>query len=158
MTQRKGPPATRRSFASIWDELDYLSKRISYWLYSRRQKTSAERYLERLERVLHDLPENDVAIIRENGLALLHELKGDIDKAIAHRKREMELMEKLHKEAQSSRYADATRAYMLHDRGMNALRVRRVILKTLRKTKAGLSSNDLASGRRPEGSACHSVW
>ncbi len=83
--KRPEPPATRRSFANIWGELDYLCKKVSYWLYSRKEKARARRYLGRLQRVLRGLPDNDVAIVREEGLALLYELKGDIDKSIVHR-------------------------------------------------------------------------
>lgn len=130
------PPMTRRLFANSWSELDYLCKKIDYWLYAREQRTRAERYRDRLERVLNELPENNRAILREEGLALLYELQGRISKAIAHRKREIRLMERLHQEAGSPQYADSTRAYMLRDRDTKALEHRRVILETLQKAKA----------------------
>jgi hypothetical protein len=125
------PPLTRRSFASIWDELDYLCKKIHYWLYTRKEKGRAERYLERLERALHDLPENDIAILRQEGLALLCQLKGRIGESISYRGREIELMEGLHREAQSPGYAESTRAYMLRDRDTAELQERRAILAAL---------------------------
>src|SRR5438132_284910 len=121
MHEKRKPPPTQRSFASIWGELDYLCKKISYWLYTRKQKARAERYLDRLEQIVRDLPENDLAIIREEGLALLYELKGDIDESIAHRRQEIELMKRLHREAQSPKYGADTRAYMLRDRDARAL-------------------------------------
>ena len=127
------PPMTQRRFFNDWGELAYLCKKIRYWFYSRMQKTRAERYLNRLERVLHNLPENGSAIIRQEGLALLHELRGEIGKSVMHRQREIELIERLHKEAQS--HDDSTRAYMLQDRDMAALHERRAILEALRKTK-----------------------
>jgi hypothetical protein len=130
------PPITKRRFGNTWGELDYLCKKVRYWLYARKQRPRAERYLDRLERVLHDLPENDMAIIREEGLALLSELEGEIAKAIAHRRREIELMKRLHKEARSPKYDVSTRAYMLRDRDTNALRERCAILESLQKAKA----------------------
>jgi hypothetical protein len=137
MIQKKSkPPITKRRFANPWGELDYLCKKLRYWLYTRKQKTKAKRYLDRLERVLHDLPENDLAIIREEGFALLFELKGKIGESIAHRKREIQLMERLHKEAKSPTVAERTRAYMLRDRDTAALQERRALLVALEKAKA----------------------
>jgi hypothetical protein len=81
-------------------------------------------------------PENDMAIIREEGLALFHELKNDLSAAIAHREREIQLTERLHKEAQSPRYDESTRAYMLRDRGVLELKQRRAILEALKNAKA----------------------
>jgi hypothetical protein len=125
------PPSTRRTFANRWGELDYLCKKIRFWLYSRKQTANANRYLDRLEQVLGQVPENEVAIIRHEGLALLHELKGEIGGAIAHRKKEIALMDRLHKEAQSPNYSASARAYMLRDRDDAALMERRVILESL---------------------------
>lgn len=125
------PPLTRRSFASIWDELEYLCKKVHYWLYTRKERRHAERYRDRLERVLHDLPENDMAIIRQEGLALLSELEGQIGDSIRYRGREIGLMEALHRDAQSAKYAESTRAYMLRDRDTAELQERRAILAAL---------------------------
>ncbi len=133
MHQQQKPPNTQRSFANRWGELDYLCKKIRYWLYTRKQKTRAERYVTRLARVLSALPENDMAIIREEGLALLYELKGKLGDAIAHREREIRLTERLHKEAQSPGFADSTRSYMLRGRGTSDLQERRAILEALQK-------------------------
>jgi len=129
------PPMTQRKFASPWGELNYLCMKIRYWLYTRKQKPGAERYLQRLERVLGDVPENDLAIIREEGFALLCELQGSIDKAIAHLKREVELMKRLHREAQSPQYDVSTRAYMLRDRDVADLQERWAIIELLKEQK-----------------------
>lgn len=130
------PPNTRRSFANSWGELDYLCQKIRFWLYARKQKTRAERYLDRLARVLRELPENDDAIIREEGLALFYELKGELGSAIAHREREIRLTERLHTEALSPRYADDTRSYMLRNRETVDLQERRAILESLKKEQS----------------------
>lgn len=134
------PPHTQRTFVSVWGELDYLCRKIQYWLYTRNQKTSAGRYAVRLKKLLKKLPENDLAILREEGLALLHELTGEVDVAIVHREREIRLMERLHKEASSPRYDDPTKAYLLQGRGDQELRARREILANLRAERAETGS------------------
>jgi hypothetical protein len=45
-------------------------------------------------------------------------------------------MERLHREAQSSRYDDRVRAYLLQGRDADALRERQAIVQTLLKAKA----------------------
>ena len=131
-----GPPVTRRSFTNTWGELDYLCQKIHYWLYTRKRKSKAEYYLERLERTLGDLPENHSAILREDGLALLCALKGDVGESVKHRRREIRLMERLHEEARSPRYDDRTRAYMLRGRDSAVLQERRAILESLKKQRS----------------------
>src|SRR6266478_3262038 len=109
--KKSKPPATQRRFASPWAELDYLCKKIHYWLYSRNNRVRAARYEVRLEQVLNDVPKNDVAIIRHEGLALLHELRDELSKAILFRTREIELIERLHQLASSPKHDEKTRAY-----------------------------------------------
>lgn len=133
MPTESKPPRTQRTFSSAWGELSYLCSKIHYWLYTRTQRSSAGRYLRRLRRALRDLPDNDMAIIREEALALRCELEGELRKAIAHRQREVQLMERLHAEARSPHYADSTRAYMLRDRDDATLQERRAILEALKK-------------------------
>jgi hypothetical protein len=128
------PPPTRRTFANRWAELEYLCRKVSYWLYQRPRRARAARYASRLGQVLRQLPNDDRAILREEGLALLRELQGKLDEAVAHRSREIQLMERLHAEARSPQYSDATRAYMLGGRGTPALEERRAILEALRKS------------------------
>ncbi|MDX1944779.1 MAG: hypothetical protein SFU86_05170 [Pirellulaceae bacterium] len=129
-------PPTERSFANAWGELDYLCRKTRYWLYGRRQPARAERYLSRLQGVLRRLPKGDVAILRAEGLALRDELEGKIEQAIAHRRLEIELMQKLHAEARASRYSDQTREYLLQGRDLAALAERRAILAALESAKA----------------------
>ena len=139
------PPTTQRSFASPWSELDYLCKKISYWLYCQPNRDRAQHYETRLQRVLRQLPDDDLAIVREEGLALACELQGRIDEAIAHRKREIRLMERLHAEARSPRYSDKTRAYMLRDWDGAALAERRDILDALESSRARPDHNGHSS-------------
>jgi hypothetical protein len=141
MTLKEKPPVTRRRFVSPWVELDYLCKKIHYWFYTRMKRSRAERYLDRLETVLADLPKNDVAIIRHEGFALLHELKGDVNKAIRFRRREIELIERLHEIARSPHHDDDTRAYMLQGHGAADLQDRRKILAALELRMNGTKKN-----------------
>jgi hypothetical protein len=130
------PPRTQRTFANTWGELDYLCKKIRYWLYTRKQKAKAKRFLDSLARVLDELPENELAILRQEGLALLCELQGEIAQAILHRQQEIKLMQRLHRESRSPRYADGTKAYMLRGRDASALEERREILQKLLSANA----------------------
>ncbi len=123
------PPTTQRRFLSAWSELEYVCSKIHYWLYTRKHQAKAARYVNRLERLLGELPENDLAIIREEGLALLNELKCDIVAAIVHREREIQLTERLHHEAKT--HDDRTRGYMLQGRKLSDLQERRKILDAL---------------------------
>ena len=152
MVQKQAkPPTTRRSFQNAWSELDYLCKKIHFWLYTRKQRARGERYLSRLAQVLRGLPESDDAIIQEEGLALFNELKGELRAAITHRQREIELMERLHKDAQSQRYAASTRAYMLRDRGLAELDERRTILNALKQKQ--VANGKLVSPKKYRGVA-----
>ena len=136
MLLKKHDPLRRRNDAKLWGELDKLCKKTRYWLYERKQKARADRYADRLEEALREVPDNQSAIIRAEGLALLSELKGQMDKAIVHRRREIQLMEKLQREAESPSYAASTRAYMLRGRDKAALDERRAILGRLIKSSA----------------------
>ncbi len=131
------PPKTRKRFGGLWDKLDYLCKKIHFWWYVRKDKTYAKRYLGRLERVLKELPENDLAIVREEGWALLHQLRGEKNLAIKHRQREIELIEMAHQSVRQSvnagRYDETMAKSILGDRDIGGLRERRAILKTLER-------------------------
>jgi hypothetical protein len=136
LTEETGRPRTQRHFANDWEELAYLCRKIRYWLYKERRRDKAQRFLVRLEQVLRRLPKNGIAIVQEEGWALLHELKGQIRKAIPHRRREIDLMRRLHKEARSAKYADGTVAYMLQERNTSDLEERQAILETLMQENA----------------------
>ena len=86
---------------------------------------------EKLEEVLTRLPHNDMAIVRHDALALLCELRGNLAQAIKHRRREIQLMQRLHREAALPRHDEDTRAYMLQGRDDAALADRQAILESL---------------------------
>lgn len=135
------PPTTQRKFADPWLELDYLCKKIHFWFYTRGKRPRAERYLDRLEQVLNEVPRNNLAIIRHEGLALLHVLKGELSKAIHSRTREIELIERLHEIARSPKVEESVRAYMLQGHEAADLQVRRKILQKMKSEKLGRVSN-----------------
>jgi hypothetical protein len=144
--KKSKPPVTKRSFVSPWVELDYLCKKIHYWLYVRKNKARADRYQDRLEQVLKVLPNSDdnLAIIRQEGWALLHELKDEASQSILFRTREIELIERLHELARSPRHDEKARAYMLQGRDAVALQARRDILHSLKQEKLGRNRNGKA--------------
>jgi hypothetical protein len=88
--------------------------------------------LNRLAHVVQELPRTETAIVRAEALALLNELKGNIAESIAYRRREIELMERLHREARSPKDSETTRAYMFNGRGGTALNQRKALLDWLR--------------------------
>ncbi|HEX3314702.1 MAG TPA: hypothetical protein VHR72_07400 [Gemmataceae bacterium] len=128
------PPPTKRSFANPWGELDYLCRKLRYWLYTRSDKGRAERFVGRLEKVLRKVPEESSAILRQEALAILCEMKDQIGHAIAYRQSEIELMLRLQELARSEDHRPEVRNYMLKDRGPAELRDRQKILKSLQKS------------------------
>jgi hypothetical protein len=133
--QKCKPPATQRSFTSPWRELDYLCGKVRYWLYDRRSRSAALRYLPRLRRVLTELDDDEIAILAAEARALKAELAGQAGDAVKHRKREIELMERLHAEARLPKYSARTRAYMLRNRTTADLQQRRAILAGLQTSR-----------------------
>jgi hypothetical protein len=100
------------------------------------------------------LPENDLAIIRQEGAALLSELKGDLDSAIQHRKKEIELTERAQKSVQESvnrgDYDARTAAWALQGRDSKALKERRAMLRALEEQMNAYHQRDGVSKSRPQ--------
>lgn len=135
------PPQAKRSFGTIWGELDYVCKRMHYWLYGRHSLRGARRFLGRLEILVTQLPGDELAILRQEALALLHELKGHRAGAIAHRRRELELTERLHQSVRRSvaagDYDEQMAASILLGRDERAINERRAILRGLQDQDDG---------------------
>lgn len=129
-------PETRKprpKFRTKWGELEHLCATINRLAYAEGEKAKAKRYLPRLQRLLDELPKNDMAILRQDGLALLAELTGHVDDAIKHRKREIMLMKRLHQDVESKGYAKEMRASILINRDTGVLEERCGILESLQK-------------------------
>jgi hypothetical protein len=120
----------------IWGEVNNICQRVHRHLYETRNTTAAKRYRRRLESITKQLPENDLAILREEALALLHELEGDLSAAVRHREREVGLIERLHasvgESVDAGRYDSKMGASILANWDNRALKQRRAILKGLK--------------------------
>ena len=127
-------PNRREGSLPPWDQLARLCRRIHKKLYVKRDRASALDDLHLLERLLHDLPQNDEAIVKQEALALSCELRNDIPGAIKYREKEIERIEKLHEDVRIHDYDERTRAWILQHRGLDVLKERRAILKLLENT------------------------
>jgi hypothetical protein len=140
MLQPQSRPLKREKTGNAWGELEAICRTVHAALYERRDVTSARRYRLRLGEILARLPENDQAILREEGLALVHELRGEVALAIPHRQREIRLMMKLHRSVKESvtkgDYDAKTGQSILVGRGLDALKERRAILKAMQLAKS----------------------
>jgi hypothetical protein len=145
----------RKSTAHIWGELADLCRKIHVRLYRRTpDKRSARGYQRRLEQIMTQLPKEDLAIVRQEGAALLSELKGDLDSAIEHRKKEIELTQRAQKSVQESvkrgDYGEETAAWALQGRGPKELEERRAILRDLEEQRDTHQQRDGVSTARPK--------
>jgi hypothetical protein len=135
------PPRThQKSLGNVWGKLDYVCKKIHYLLYEKNDKTSAKHFQSRLQGILDTLPKGDLAILRAEGLALLHELKGEKSTAIQCRKTELKLIERLHdsvhKSVDAGDYDAKMGASILRNWDAAELKVRQAILKALEEEEA----------------------
>src|SRR6266478_149829 len=112
MIDTKHETSKRRKSGNIWGELAKLCNTIHDLLYQNGDKASAKPHAAQLRQLLEALPENDLAVLREEGLALLNELENESGAAIRHRKREIQLIRRLHESVNSSIEAGD------YDRGM----------------------------------------
>ena len=90
------------NLGTVWGELSRVVREIHRRLFHHGDEISARLLLGRLQHILSELPEDDTAIVREEGLALYHHLKGEFALAIDHRKREIQLIERLHESLRES--------------------------------------------------------
>jgi tetratricopeptide (TPR) repeat protein len=89
-------PSVRRKFANDWDEIGYLYDKLLYWLYQREDALKARSYAVRIEQLLSKAAPNHDAIFGEECWSLVHEAKGDLRQAIAHRENAVRLIRRLH--------------------------------------------------------------
>ena len=93
--RRVAPPPARRSFVSGWDEIVYLYHRLLHWFYGRSSPARARPFARRLERLLRREAADHQAIKGEECWSLVHELKGNLPRAIEYRLSEIRLMKRL---------------------------------------------------------------
>ncbi len=89
------PPPNRRSFSGEWDEIRYLYHKILHWFYPLRDRRKALHFCERLEPLLKQVASRREAIFGEECWSLLHEVRGDLAKAIDYRENEIKLIRRL---------------------------------------------------------------
>lgn len=134
--KRDYEPDAKTTPAAIWGELSDVCQRVHRHLYENGNRAAARRYRQRLESITGELPDNDSAILREEALALLHELADDIPQAVRHREREIELIEWLHDSVRESietgRYDKRMGSSILAGWGKPVLAERRKILRRLK--------------------------
>jgi hypothetical protein len=93
MTHR---PKQRRSFLGPSDERNYLRELLEYFKLRNETKSKAvSKYLQRFERLLNHAGLDDGSILLQNHWALFHEFRGDIERAIFHREREIKFVNRL---------------------------------------------------------------
>ena len=112
-----------------WGELAELCHEAHDLLYVQGKAEEARARVPRLERILAALPSDDreLAIVYWEALALVAELNGRVDQAVEHRRREIELTQRLHQLV-----ADGIdQPYVLRGRDEACLEARRKILRSL---------------------------
>jgi hypothetical protein len=100
------PPPHRRKFANEWDEIRYLYDKLLYWLYQRGDRGRARPYAERLECLLRKADPDHNSILGEECWSLVYETKCDLPKAIEHRNKEIDLIQRMHILSQDSPHRD----------------------------------------------------
>jgi hypothetical protein len=89
----KAPP-TRRKFTGPWDRIDYLYRRVLYWLYDRGRASKARAFARPLKALLKRHDREPGSIFPEECWSLVYEAEGDLAQAIAHRQDEIRLIER----------------------------------------------------------------
>lgn len=87
----------RRKFDGDWDQVLYCYQKILFWFYSRRNRSKAGRFCQTLEPLLKRVAGKHEAIKGEECWSLLYEVRGELDKAIFHRRNEIRLIKRLQK-------------------------------------------------------------
>jgi hypothetical protein len=75
-----------------WSDLLKLYLKILYWFYYRQQRSKAARFLPRFNKLLKELAPDHSAIRGEQCWSLYYEVKGNLIKAIQHKKNEIKLI------------------------------------------------------------------
>lgn len=152
-------PRNSAACSRIWGDLEAVCRTIHVSLYKKHNKTLVKRHQPQLEQILARLPKNGLAILREEGAALLHELKNEHASAIEHRKREIRLIERLQESVRKSiaagDYDRQMGGSILEGRDSDALDARRAILRSLEERKAPRKKRPVAlsQSHRPKAGA-----
>ncbi|HEV2968523.1 MAG TPA: tetratricopeptide repeat protein [Pirellulales bacterium] len=96
------PERSRRKFTGPWDEIKYLRGKLLHWFYERGDRRRAREICRRLAPLLKKVANDRESILRQECWSIVYEVREDFDKAIEHRRREIELMKMLLDEAERS--------------------------------------------------------
>jgi tetratricopeptide (TPR) repeat protein len=95
MKTKSTNPPIRRKFNGDWDQVLYCYYKVLYWFYARQNRRRASRFCETLERLLRKVDSKHESIRGEECRSLLYEARGQLDKAILHRRNEIRLLKRL---------------------------------------------------------------
>jgi hypothetical protein len=88
-------PSTRRKFSGLWDQIKYLYDKTFYWSYGQGNWRQAQRFADRLKRLVAKADPKSEALLGMSCRALIAEVDGDLRKAIRFRKREIDMIRRL---------------------------------------------------------------
>lgn len=98
------PPATRRKFKNLADELIYVYDKLLYWFYDKGNLSVSRKFALRMEEILEKSPDNaEESIFGNECLALINEVEGNWKQAITYRKKEIGLIYRLRELAKTEK-------------------------------------------------------
>lgn len=95
-----GKPRIRRTFRSVWDEIEYLYHHVLYWLYDKGEKEPAYPFAFRLQRLLDKQDPRTQSLLGMDSRAVMAELSDDWDDAARHRNMAVKALTKLRRMGQ----------------------------------------------------------
>jgi hypothetical protein len=116
---------------NIHFQLAELVRRLRIKLYYDNDRISAMMVIDELHHSLSNLPVDDESIIGAESHAIFEELSGNIASAMEWRRREIELMQRLHEDIRTHDYEDSTRRALLEERGEDDLIARYALVGRL---------------------------
>jgi hypothetical protein len=117
----------RRKPIDLPKEIGRLYDKLVYWLYQRQSTDRALPLANRLAQLLPQGKQEIGSIFAEDCWSLIHEAKGDLAKAIEHRRKEVRLIRRLHRTSEKTASAD----YVFRQYGYDDLRDELTVLAML---------------------------
>lgn len=114
-----------------WVEVAELTKILHELIYEENDIGKAREESPKLNKLLEELPADVEAIVHAEAFAIYHELRNDVDQAIAFRRLEIGLMEELLQDVEKNCYDEATVHSLLNGRNVKDLDIRKQILNSL---------------------------
>ena len=89
------PLPTRKKFASLADEAEYLYDKAGFWMYERHQYYRARPFVRRLNAIMASWDNDRNLIPHAEVMALIADFNGDLDAKIKHTKTKISLLNTL---------------------------------------------------------------